>query len=411
MTAHVYVYHNGQPNIPQLTAAGGAGQLEALLYAIGVTGFCEVTLDSLTQTGGVATATRSAGLNLADGQPALYVCGPPAIPVIVKITAPSDSAWDGVEASLNAIPGATSCTFLCSPSLPATCAGPVTIMRAPAGMTRLASAANQSIWQFKDTITAPFYVMLDDSSAQYAGVRLAESAAAPVAYGTMAGLCPTVAQQAGVGGYITKAGSSGGNREFLIVAWKGGAYICIRHNIFSQHELIYLGSQLSRKAGDSYPGIIIASTASNYTAHANANSGAISKNGSAQAGQWMQRTYSQAGSSIVFTKLGDAFGTLLGGPQSVDNTNTVEGGADELHGPIHLCEGSAASGSQQQYRRGILPGLWDILCSNSRITLDVLSGMSNLAGRRAVIVKTSTVTAGSNYFALDIDGPYSLADY
>ena len=37
MTAHVYVYHNGQPNIPQLTAAGGAGQLEALLYAIGVT--------------------------------------------------------------------------------------------------------------------------------------------------------------------------------------------------------------------------------------------------------------------------------------------------------------------------------------------------------------------------------------
>jgi hypothetical protein len=396
VTANVYIYHSGQPGIPQLTAAGGAGQLDALLYAIGVTGFNAVTLDSLTQTDGVATATRAAGLNLADGGPALP-SGAPAIPIIVSL-AGSTNGWDG-EYSLNAVPGSTTCTFACDSNLPSPATGTITLKRAPAGMTRLASSGNKAVYQFSDTLTLPGYFLLDDSNTQYAGVRLAETAANPVDYATMTGLCPTAVQQAAPGLYWRKTDGAGSNKSFVIVVWKGGLYVAIAwQNNNLNHETSYAGACLSRKAGDAFPGLVMGCI-TNPPSYPNQTNAFVNKSGGNQTGHYLQRSYPQTGSALQFTKTGTYFGTTLGDgtytdPNPVDNNN-------DIWGPIAVSEGTSNSGPL----RGTMPGLWDPVNCQNKSTLDVLTNLPALPGRQILLVRSSTGNA-QRMIGLDITGPY-----
>jgi len=394
MSAEVYVFHSGQPGIPQLSAAGGAGQLEALLYAVGVTGFGGVTLDSLTQSGGEATATRAAGLNLADG-----ITG---MPHIVEI-ANSTNGWNG-EYALNAAPGATNCIFNCPPDLPSPATGTITLKRAPAGMTRTASASNKSVWQFKDTATWPGYLMLDDSNAGYAGMRLAETAAGTPDYSTMTGLCPTVAQWAAPGLYWRKTDGAGGNKPFVIVIWRGGMYMGVAwsNSYPTLYDTNYAGCCLTNKAGDAFHGIITGSTS--LPAQPGTSCGFSLKNpGASQLGQYIQRTHNQGGSALQFTRCGNYYGGgILGG--SIQNASYAppdsnpSDGTNNVRGPLDLIEGTTIAGNL----RGQFPLLWDPVNCGSRATFDMLTNMPNLPGRTIMLVKIGAGSSSAAMIGVDI---------
>jgi hypothetical protein len=388
MTANVYVYHSGQPGSPVLSKAGTAGDMDALLYAIGVTGYGGGVLDSLIQTGGVATATRSAGLNLADGLAGM--------PHIISI-----SGWDG-EYTLSADPGSTACTFACSSGLANPATGTITLKRAPAGMSRLASVSNKSVYQFRDLATMPGYLMIDDSNALYTGVRLAETAASPVDYSTMVGLCPTVAQQAAPGLAWKKSDNSGsGAKPWIACIWRGGVYLFTAWNVSypTQYDPFYAGACQSLKAGDAYPGIIIGHTATN-PGSPGANHSFQAKSVSGTSGMYCQRTYAQTGSAIQFFKIGNQLGNQIGQASTVVDPNGADN-AEHIRGPIEIVEGSSTSNCQL---RGFMPLLWDPINAGNRSTFDILANMANLSGRKVLLIQTGA--NGSAYkTAIDITGP------
>lgn len=402
MSADIYVYHSGQPGAPQLTAAGAAGQLEAILYAIGVTGFGGGVLDSLTQTGGIATATRSGGLNLADGLAGM--------PHIVKISG-STNGWDG-EYQLNAAPGSTSCTFAVPSGLPSPATGTMTLVRAPCGLSRIATASNKSVWQFKDTSTFPGYLMLDDSSAQLAGTRLAETAAAPPDYSSMTGLCPTVAQQSGIGLFVRKSDGSGtANKNWIAIIDKGCMYLFVEAytSYAGLYEPYFFGAGLSLKSGDLYPGMIIARTQNSTSP----DSRFLEKNAtSIQYGQFLQRGYAQTGSAVTFSKVGlhgsslyigysadnNGNGNYVGDPNPVDN-------AIHVNGPLYVFE-QISSGVQYTPLRGYMPGLYDPLNAGYKVTFDLLTNLVNLPGRTLLLIRAVNGSSYKGRIALDITGPW-----
>lgn len=407
--ANVYVYHSGQPNIPQLTAAGGAGQLETLLYAIGVTGFSGGVLDSLTQTGGEATATRSAGLGLADG-----LVGMPHVIVISG----SSNGWDG-EYSLNATPGSTTCTFAVPSNLPSPATGTVTLKRAPCGLSRLASADNKSVWRFSDTERWPGYLLLNDSYTDAAGVRLAETAADPVDYSTMAGLCPTAAQHANPGLWIRRTNTStgGGNRNFIVVADAAGMYVGIAayggYNL--TYEWHYFGACNSLLANDSYAGLIIASISSEIYTTApgtmsvnNFQAKNTTTNSNQHVGHYLQRAFTGIGSAQPCMKIGLAGSGWIGECNYCADPNPVNN-AVLVHGPLLIFEGNqynlTVAGTKL---RGILPGLYDPLNAVNKNNFDLLTGIANLPGR-TLMLANHAVSIGANNLckvAFDITGPW-----
>ncbi|SMF96125.1 hypothetical protein SAMN02949497_3509 [Methylomagnum ishizawai] len=392
MTLPIHVFHSGMPNIPQLPANGGAGALNALIHACGVTGFGEKTLDDLSHVDGVATASCSAGLQLADG-----ING---MPHRIEISG-STNGWNG-QYELSAPPGSTTCTFNVDPGLPATCTGPVTLKRAPAGMTRLSLVDDQAVYQFRDTNLMPGYLLLDDSQAQYAAARLAESAVDPLEFGTMIGLCPTTLQVGGPGLIWRKTNSSGDDdRPFVLVFWAGGLYLFIAwySSYPTQHDPFYAGACLTRRAADAFPGIITGSTV-NTVLWPGYNHGFHFKSGASQVGQYLQRGYAQVGSAMPFQKTGMAFESMLGGgtypdPNPVDNAN-------DAWGPIAISEGTTNTGTPV---RGFMPGLWDLVNCQNRSHLDILQNMPHLPGRRILLVGCGY---GSQAYpvGLDIDGPW-----
>lgn len=387
----IHLYHSGQPNIPQLPAAGGAGALAALIYACGVTGFGVRVLDSLTRSGTVATATCAAGLQLADGVDGM--------PHIIEI-AGSANGWNG-KYLLSAAPGATSCTFAVPDSLPATATGTtITIKRAGAGMSRLYSADFQEVYRFADPLTMPGYLLLDDSGTQTAAAWLAETAASTVAFNTMSGLCPSSAQASGGARWRKTDGTGTANRPFVLLIWPGGLYLCVawQGGYPLLHDPGYAGACLSRVPVDGYPGLIVGHTG--VPSQLGHYHGFAYKDGMAQAGQWLQRSYSQMGGPIGCTKTGMAFGTRLGSGV-YPAPNPVDGLLDAW-GPIALSEGGS---NENAPVRGAMPGLWDVVNGQELPTLDFLEDLPSLPGRKLAIVVCGQGTTAYR-LALDCVGPY-----
>ena len=370
----VQIFHSGMPGIPQLSATGGAGELAELIHACGVTGFGAVTLDSLTQEDGVATASCSAGLLLADGIEGMDHH--------IEITG-STNGFNGVY-TLSAPPGATACTFPVPAGLPATATGTLILRRAGAGMTRLYSDNYREVYQFADPLVMPGYLLLDDGAAEYATVALAETLADPIDYATATGLCPASP------GYLMKTNGGGtSNRSFVLWFWAGGFYLFVAWHATwpTLHDQAYVGACLSRVAADGFPGMVIAGP-SVATFVGNLH-GFLIKNGGNQSGQFLQRAHTQTGGPVAFTKTGIAFGSILGqglypDPNPADNRY-------DAFGPIVISEGSTNNNTPV---RGFMPGLWDPTNGKNLSTLDMLANMPMLPDRKIMLVKCGQVGTG-----------------
>lgn len=389
MTIYVRVFHSDQPGAPQLSGIGAAGMLHDVVYACGTTGYGGGVLDSLSHAGGDATATRAAGLNLADGIEGMIH--------VVKISG-STNGWDG-DYELSAPPASTQCHFAVDPALPSPATGTISLVRSPAGMSRLALASNKSVWQFKDTVRCPGYVMLDDAAANSAYVRMAETAASPIDWTSMTGLCPTVAQVGGSGAIWQKSQGSGGAKKWIVIAWDGGMYVLVRwHDSYAVYDLGYIGAAVSYKEGDAYPGLVVGHSSVPNTPGANHN--ALDISGTNQTGQWVQRSQSGVGQAIPFTKICQAGTSRFGavGPaQAANPTNNKR----LARGPVEIVEGSSASGNPW---RGIWPLTYNPVPGIGVATFDMLTNMPNLPGRTLMAVQTGVLSSAYPIY-FDIRGP------
>ncbi len=184
MSYPVHYINESMRGAPQLS--GTRGTLIALLDAFLVTGFGQVTANSVTVAGGVATASLqpSQGFSLHAN---------------VLIEGATPAALNGVSRVIEATE--TSIKFpTTAPDGAAT--GTITIKVAPVGWQKAYSAANKAVYRSTDVQGARHYLRVDETgTANLARVRAFESMTT-IDAGT--GLYPTNAQVNG-GGYWPKS--------------------------------------------------------------------------------------------------------------------------------------------------------------------------------------------------------------
>jgi hypothetical protein len=383
MTVPVKVYHSGQPGAPQIS--GQAGTRDAVLYACLASGFGSMILDSITQSGGVATATRATGLNLADG----------VLPTrAVTISGANEAAYNGEFLAYDIT--ATTFKFAIDPAAPASATGTLTAKAASAGWAREFTDTYKSVYRPTDMTGSRPYLRIDDSNDRYALVRGYE-AMDDVDTGT--GPFPTEAQMADGLYWGGSNVASAATRPWILIVDAFGFYLFVAWSTsWPNYEPSYFGDIISFKPGDAYRGAIIGNTAL-PVAPAQFH-GFASKNGASQAGQYLARDSAGASGAIPFTKTGNAFSSTLGNTVGPPAFNPPDA-AIHTNGPIYLSEGTTNNGTPL---RGVMPLLRDVLNGAHLDALDRLTDIPNLPGRTLLIVRAAHSTSIIKP-AFDITGP------
>ncbi|MCK9985693.1 MAG: hypothetical protein AzoDbin1_02165, partial [Azoarcus sp.] len=148
-------YSSTMANAPQLS--GTAGALLGVIKACLVDGFDSRSINSISVSGGIATATISAG-------------NPFALNEVVRIA--------GVTGALSALNGdwrlssgaATTFTFDVGSIPDGNATGTITALRAPAGWGQAFAATNKSALKSGDVTATGKLLRIDDAGATYARV-------------------------------------------------------------------------------------------------------------------------------------------------------------------------------------------------------------------------------------------------
>ena len=228
------LFTRDMPGAPVLS--GTAGSLIAVLDAVLVNGFGLVSVTGLTVTGGIATATVSAGHSMRVDSVGLIAGAAPA-------------GLNG-EKRILSIAG-NSFTFDATGIADQTATGTITAKVAPAGWTKAFSGTNLAAYK----ITAPegtgFYLRVDDTGTTVARVRGYETMS-DVNTGT--GPFPTTADFAGSGLWWSKSNAANADaRPWRIAADDRGFYYFPRqYDTIYEHQGNYFGDILSLKSNDPY---------------------------------------------------------------------------------------------------------------------------------------------------------------
>lgn len=327
MNTEVKYFNSTMSGAPAL--AGTAGTLIAVLDACLVNGFGSVTVASLVVASNVATATVSAGHNLA----MVGNTGP-----VVKIEGATPAALNG-EWRVASVPNSTTFTFATSGIDDGTATGTITAKRAPAGFEKAFYGTNLAAYRSLNVAGNRLYCRIDDTGTMFARIR---------GYETMDGIdsglsgpFPTDAQLSG-GGYALKS-SAGAARLWSIFSDGRMVYAIADYGANNTWWGCFaFGEIVSYVASDAY---------GSYAAFSNNTSNAmeLGRLGAATS-QVFARSYTQMGGSLVAYKY------------SHPRTQTYIGNGGQTHPapadnathlwPIEVWEAATLA-------RGILPGLWN----------------------------------------------------
>lgn len=202
MANEIVWYDSSETGAPTLNNA--AGSLDAVLYACLVTGFRTITLDSITVSSNVATATFSGGHGYGDKR-------------MVEISGATPSGLNGRK--LITVTGASTFTFPTSGIADGAASGTITAKRSPLGWTRPLNSGNVSMYARTDVTATGMKLRIDDSgsgaaSATSARARMVESY---TDLNTFTGAAPGASAFGGNGVYIPKGANSTDAKRWVLV--------------------------------------------------------------------------------------------------------------------------------------------------------------------------------------------------
>jgi len=366
-------FHSGMADAPVLR--GEAGALIQLLDACLINGFCTRTLNSLVVSGGVATATISAG-------------NPYERHAVIRISGASIAALNGDHRIDTA--GASSFTFP-APVVPdGAASGTMTVIRSPAGWSKPFSVTNKAAYQSTDPGSTQLYLRVDDTEALYSNVRGYENLT-DIDTGT--GLFPTTAQQANY--WWNKSNIAGSSpREWTLVADSAMLFFipCAHSSYPNAGHLNYFGDFSAYSPADAYNCMIVG--------HTGGKSGDVATNhvGTGLQNRIVARSASGAAGAVVVYLMGvqpyaNYFTPYGNSRPAVDASGNVGFGP-----PLIVLDGQTLASSAS---RGILGGLRGALEASSLSKSPVESG-----GTILLPVNVFSYSAAINQVAFDLVGPW-----
>lgn len=357
----VRVYRSTDFGAPQLS--GQVGTLIAILNACLVDGYGTNTITSLTQSGGVATATTNVPHQFT-GSPKVLIAG----------AASSDY---NVEATIT-ITGASTFTYPVNPAAPGTAGGAPTCKIAGSGWTKPFPDGTYVAAYKQPAGSNGFYLRVDDNSS----ATVARGQAYETMTNVSSGLTPfpTSAQLAG-GVHIVKSDvASSATRPWILISNGPMMYLFVNHDnsaTWASANGTVFGDIKTYKAGggDAYGTIIAGNTASSYAN--NFMYSLVSSIASVTNGHWMARSYTGIGGSITVGKSSDTVKSQNSnvGVAGMPYPSPIDGGL--YVSPLWISEPSPTLSV-----RGELPGLWNPLHAKPLSTGDIWTPSSgSLVGK------------------------------
>jgi hypothetical protein len=373
----VKFFNSTMSGAPSLT--GQVGTLIGVLDACLKDGFGSVTLDSLIVAGNVATATVSAGHNLA----MLGAAGP-----VVTIAGATPSGLNG-EWRIASVPTSTTFTFATTGISDQTATGTITAKRAPLGFSKVYSGTNKAVYRADDVSSTRFYLRVDDATnAQWGYLRGYESMSD---VDTGSGLFPSSGE---VYAYKSSAASATA-RAWTLIGDSQAFYLFEQSDGTNWPGSVFFGDFVSYKSGDGYRAAILA-----HSATSGASNSLVTLQAADLAGHFLARAYTQLGGAIQFSKLSHARMTSLGNNSTMVHPDAVTNGT--LAAPVEIWEAAGV------YPRGLLPGLYCPLHHYNAAGLaqgTVIDAVTGLAADRSLWIQAAH---SNNLYraALDLTGPW-----
>ena len=376
-------FHSGMADAPVLR--GEAGAMIELLDACLINGFCTRSLDSLVVSGGVATATISAG-NPYDQHAVIRISGAS----IAELN--GDHRIDTAEAS--------SFTFPAPAVSDGDATGTITVIRSPAGWTKPFSDTNKAAYQGDENSTQ-LYLRVDDSESLYSNVRGYENLT-DIDTGT--GLFPTAAQQANW--WWTKSNQANatarpwalvadGSLIWLMQAWNASYPILATLNHFGD---------IAPFGPDAYGCSITAQRGSKGVGSPWSYSQASTNLDSSTTPRYLARLADGAGEPVHSGLVGPAVATGVFATYGTGAATADVGGGVQIGSPLYI-----RNGGQDAPLRGILPGVRPVFQRNPFTLTDgtIVAPVQEAGG--GLFLPVSVVSGSSSagaQVALDILGPW-----
>lgn len=365
-------YSSAMANAPQLS--GTAGTLIAVLKACLVDGFDSRSINSISVSGGIATASISAGHPYAANE-------------VVRIA--------GVTGAFSALNGdwrlssgeATTFTFDVGSMPDGSAAGTMTALRAPAGWVQAFSATNKAAFKSGDVTATGKLLRIDDSGATYARV---------IGYETMsdvdtgAGPFPTEAQVAGGGYWGKSSAASSAARAWRIRADAAGFEIAVQYD-GTNWITSWFGDLIRESPTDEAAVLLTCGSTATLS-----NMGPLPTFNNA-AGHFMPRAISQAAGAIQGKKYGHP--VTSSGAAGAGLDYPAPGSGLLYVTPIEVWESGSVF-------RGLLPGLYGPVHPAAQLTDGAVEpSVAGMPGRRLVIQRTA-YGGVSHAYAVDTTGPW-----
>lgn len=367
-------------NAPVLS--GTAGSLIAVLDACLIDGFDTRTINTLTVSGGVATATISAG-HVYDVHAVIRIAG--ATPAALN------DDW-----RITSVTGST-LTFACPGVADGSASGTISCKRAPAGWGKPFSATNTAVYQSQNLTSTRLFLRLADSAATVAQVRGYESLSD---IDTGENLFPTLAQIAAAGLTWGKSSTADATaRSWGLFADDQGFYFFPRNSATHAYAPVYAFGDLVRMlSSDAYHCMLMAHAVS-AVAIPYQSTAAHVLDASSSTGCYLARGASQAQGATTFVKGGHRASGYYGSGAAA--YSAALDAQLHLHAPVLAYDGAPASNPP----RGILPGVIQPLQSNVLSHAQIVDGEGAYAGR-ALMLWAVAGSSAEGRMAIDITGPW-----
>ena len=383
MTIAVKRYTSTMTSAPTLN--GTAGSLITLLDACLKDGFNTQAPTGATQTGGVATLSFGA----AHGY---------AVNDVIALSGANESVWNDEFRVLTA--AANSLTFAIASDATTPATGTLSSKTAPLGWTKPYSGTNKAAY-LPQAAYVPCYLRVQDDSSTptSANGRWAKVCG----YETMSdvdtgtGPFPTVAQRPN-GLSIHKSSTSDSTARVWWLVGDGGIFylgVFWSDSYPTLADGYVFGDINSLKSGDGYSSLIAAHPSDTLPSYPGFNYGFATLDDSA--GRYLARAYTQLGSAVTVTWVGDnGISTTLGYgglpyPHPVDN--------GLLFAPVGVKESAGL-------RSRALPGLYQPLHVTPLTPLATVTDIPDLPARTLLAVSAAVFTGYPGQALFDITGPW-----
>lgn len=382
-------FHSEMPNAPTLN--GQAESLLAVLAACLEDGFDTKVANSVFVSGGVATATISAGHNYD-------------VASVVRIDGATPSTLNGDWRITTTT--ATTFTFPCPGITDGNATGTITIKRAPAGWEKVFSASGKAVYRSPSLIATRLFLRVDDGGTTVAKVRGYENMTSVDDGANPFPSIGTFSETSYV--WAKSSAADATKRKWALICDDAMIYLLTRNSAGSSgtNALYWFGDIVSYIPGDSFQCAISASGTSSpsFPGHILGSMGVNRvDNGGGESTERMARKADQVTREPTFARMIPSGNSGIAGGGGLP-PYPGPGGALNLFYPIPLTD-LGATFSTTVPMRGHMPGMAAPMHALPLAHLQTFDGGGVFEGRKMMMCAADW-SSNEGRVAFDLVGPW-----